>query len=371
MFELKVSSSKIEILKKDLLTSGRVGQQIKFIFSNEWNNLNKIIVFEAGNISRTITVLEEQEIYQIPWEVLECFDEELKCAVRGTSTDFKTIIPTIYINLGKIFRGADIRAGLTEELDPYPIDILPTKIKDIDELKEDVSVINEKDFKLTTTKKKESGQEYAIIPGTTTTHYQWARIDLSQIPKDYIEKYKNDLVIQVEVLFENRKSKTYHWECIQDTNRFYKYAYGYDTVPQYDKMHWSRPEYLEGKSGLLQAQLNISDEEWELGYKLIDRDYWIPAIKGAYINPPGKPGYWQYDADKYGIIGRNNNAKFRFSLLNKKTNILIHNKNTVEIHIDSPGGDSIYGNGKDSNIIVKDEYFNEWHITNRLNMKIK
>lgn len=132
-------------------------------------------------------------------------------------------------------------------------------------------------------------------------------------------------------------------------------------------MHWSRPEYLEGKSGLLQAQLNISDEEWELGYKLIDRDYWIPAIKGAHIGLPDEPGYWQYDDAKiYGIIGRNNNAKFRFSLLNKKTNILIHNKNTVEIHIDPPGGD-----GKDFNIIVKDENLNEWHITNRLNMKIK
>ena len=103
MFRLKVNKANIKILEKETITSGRMGLKISLEFSPEWENLNKIVIFEAGDLTRK-GVLAPNNIVTVPISVLEFYEKRLKIGIKG-SNGIDTIIPTIYADLGMILRG--------------------------------------------------------------------------------------------------------------------------------------------------------------------------------------------------------------------------------------------------------------------------
>lgn len=109
MIEVIVYNGNINIKKPETLTSGRIGHKIHFSFNNKWTGLNKKATFSAGNVHRTVDLDGEFECTAIiPSEVLETPDLDLTVAVKGFSNDFEIILPTKYLRLGYIHKGAQI-----------------------------------------------------------------------------------------------------------------------------------------------------------------------------------------------------------------------------------------------------------------------
>ena len=223
MFELSVNVSRIEVTKPDILTSGRVGHKVHFHFANNWEGLTKIAVFEAGERSRIVDITENDEIVTIPWEVLEFPDLELKVAVRGSSSNSQVVIPTIYVSLGYILRGADITGGLSASLEPYTLDSLANAIEEMklnkitlttekQRLKPEFNRINPTTYKI-----DKEPEEILYYPDQDNPSnlivkpLRYLKINLNNIPISWAEKHIDELYIGVEHFF-GKKGRAKHWE---------------------------------------------------------------------------------------------------------------------------------------------------------------
>lgn len=108
MIIIRADRAKAKAVNTELLTSGMVGPQVKFVFSNEWNGLNKTAVFRAGDV--TIDVLDSQwngNICTIPNECLATSGNTITVGIYGCNNDGDLIIPTVYARVGTVRVGAN------------------------------------------------------------------------------------------------------------------------------------------------------------------------------------------------------------------------------------------------------------------------
>ena len=102
-----------------MLTSGMVGAEVEFLFSDEWAPLIKTAVFIAGSQKRV--VLEgawRDNICIIPHECLAESDVHLLVGVYCTNIGGSLVIPTVYADLGMIWTGADADGETGAEASP-------------------------------------------------------------------------------------------------------------------------------------------------------------------------------------------------------------------------------------------------------------
>ena len=88
------------------ITSGSIGLRARFQFSEEWNKLNKIAIFETDNYKEPVEVPESGEVI-VPDSVLVYPWTQLRVGVRGESEDGDVVIPTVYADCGTISLGAN------------------------------------------------------------------------------------------------------------------------------------------------------------------------------------------------------------------------------------------------------------------------
>lgn len=106
MVKIKVNDSRAVVLESEKLTSGRIGLQCQFIFSEDWDDLVKTAVCIAGEVTKD--VLFTGDTITIPHECLANPCKELAIGVYGIGNSTNTIaIPTIYAVVGTIYQGAD------------------------------------------------------------------------------------------------------------------------------------------------------------------------------------------------------------------------------------------------------------------------
>lgn len=96
----------------DVLTSGMVGREVCLKFDESWVALNKTVVFQAGDITRTQTLSAVSGITTIPEDVLRHPFCRLYVGVWGKNTDDVEVIPTI------MAEGPFIRYGADPTADP-------------------------------------------------------------------------------------------------------------------------------------------------------------------------------------------------------------------------------------------------------------
>lgn len=87
------------------LTSGSVGRDVQFQFSDDWDDLVKTAVFETNNYKETATVPESGTL-AIPEDVLAYPGLQLRIGVIGKTAGDATVIPTVYADCGAIKPGA-------------------------------------------------------------------------------------------------------------------------------------------------------------------------------------------------------------------------------------------------------------------------
>lgn len=85
------------------ITSGTVGIPVEFIFDEQWDELNKMAVFRAGNVVKAVYDPGEDTV--VPWEVLATPKLWLRIGVCGVDNDGTEAIPTIWANVSKIHVG--------------------------------------------------------------------------------------------------------------------------------------------------------------------------------------------------------------------------------------------------------------------------
>lgn len=87
------------------VTSGSVGREVQFQFSDDWDGLVKTAVFETNNYKETATVTESGTL-AIPEDVLAYPGFQLRIGVIGKTADGATVIPTVYADCSMIKPGA-------------------------------------------------------------------------------------------------------------------------------------------------------------------------------------------------------------------------------------------------------------------------
>ena len=106
MFKLFAKKNVLEILQKELVTSGSVNvYPVQFVFDSEWNGLQRTAVFWAGNY-RVSVLLDSTGMCTIPWEVMQTKGQYLYAGVYGTK-DGEIVLPTMSANLGQIYQGTE------------------------------------------------------------------------------------------------------------------------------------------------------------------------------------------------------------------------------------------------------------------------
>lgn len=99
MFELYASKVKLTVRKKEQITSGSVNvYPVTFEFSEDWEGLDKVAVFRAGE--KTVSIQTDGET-TIPWEVLKEPGFVLYAGVYGTK-GAEIVLPTIWAQLNRI-----------------------------------------------------------------------------------------------------------------------------------------------------------------------------------------------------------------------------------------------------------------------------
>lgn len=104
MFILHANKTKLNVWQREQMTSGSVNvYNVKFEFSEDWDGLERVAVFQAGGDPVSI-LLDDSAECVIPPEVLTTPGIQLMVGVYGTRNG-DTVLPTIWANLGVIMQG--------------------------------------------------------------------------------------------------------------------------------------------------------------------------------------------------------------------------------------------------------------------------
>lgn len=118
-----------EMTSTEPLTSGMVGKKVQIDFSSDWDDLNKTIVFAAGEIIRAKKLTGSTAV--IPPEVMISPHHRLRVGLYGTNDDGTVVIPTIFA------KGPCIDVGADPTVDPVAAELpvwqkLHSQIGDLD-----------------------------------------------------------------------------------------------------------------------------------------------------------------------------------------------------------------------------------------------
>lgn len=95
MLAFHFSGASGEMTESQMLTAGMVGKQVKFTFSEEWDGLRKVAIYQAGGI--TESTVDVQEVDTIPPQVLSEPLQKLYVGVYGVAEDGSVVIPTVFV----------------------------------------------------------------------------------------------------------------------------------------------------------------------------------------------------------------------------------------------------------------------------------
>lgn len=103
---LYAEKSKLTVRQREPTTSGSVNVcEVRFQFSPDWDGMERVAVFRAGAVSRSV-LLGEDNICRIPWEVLKKPNIQLQAGVYGTRGG-EQVLPTVWASLGIIQEGVE------------------------------------------------------------------------------------------------------------------------------------------------------------------------------------------------------------------------------------------------------------------------
>lgn len=110
MFKIEVNTRSAKVVQRERMTTGSVGLSCEFDFSEDWNELNKIVLFgksvECFEDNDNGFVLDENNTCPVPFDILTTAGSTIVVGVYGYNDEGTIVIPTIYTSLGIVEKGA-------------------------------------------------------------------------------------------------------------------------------------------------------------------------------------------------------------------------------------------------------------------------
>lgn len=111
MFLLYAEKNKLTVRRRESLVSGSANvYQAHIEFSEDWDGLERTVVFQAGDKPVSI-LLDSSGLCGIPWEALAHPGRQLAVGVYGTR-DGAVVLPTTWASMGLILRGTQPGADM-------------------------------------------------------------------------------------------------------------------------------------------------------------------------------------------------------------------------------------------------------------------
>lgn len=116
MINIMVSKALAVVTNNETLTSGMIGARVQFTFSEDWDELSKMAVFKAGDVTKSVVQSEWSDgVCTIPHEVLFTPYEKLYIGVYGTDANNNIVVPTVWAFVGKVRNGVSSDAESSTE----------------------------------------------------------------------------------------------------------------------------------------------------------------------------------------------------------------------------------------------------------------
>ncbi len=107
MFILRASMNKLDVVRRELMTSGSVQvYPVKFTFDQEWDGLTRTACFKAGATAVSV-LLDDTNECVIPWEITAQAGVAVQAGVYGLGEEGAVVLPTVWGKLGMVELGAE------------------------------------------------------------------------------------------------------------------------------------------------------------------------------------------------------------------------------------------------------------------------
>ena len=132
MIQITVEGRRASVTNKEILTSGSVGIECQWTFSEDWAGLTKTAVFRFGEDGDgKEIVLTSTNRCVVPWEVLTEEGEPVFAGVYGINDETGTIVvPTVWASIGVVKPGVEVGTPAIPAPTPSEIDQVKTIAND-------------------------------------------------------------------------------------------------------------------------------------------------------------------------------------------------------------------------------------------------
>lgn len=113
MIHVMVRERDAEAQATEPITSGSVGLEVGFRFSEDWDGMGKAVIFKGSGTA--VDAALSGSSCTVPHEVLALAGGHLKIGVYGTKNEGQVVTPTIWADAGPVLEGAE-----PSELDTTP-----------------------------------------------------------------------------------------------------------------------------------------------------------------------------------------------------------------------------------------------------------
>lgn len=134
MYWVNVNKNTVDVVGSDVIVQNNVNAvQVKFSFSEEWDNLTEMIVFRGSG--KVIGVRPIDGITTIPWECCKVINDTIYVGAYGIDSDGTIVRPTTWGQIGRVVDGVDVDGVAS----PNPSDSTFVDIIDaLGDLKDDI-----------------------------------------------------------------------------------------------------------------------------------------------------------------------------------------------------------------------------------------
>lgn len=101
---IKINGAAAYVVCRSPIPAGIIGAQVTFSFDDLWDNRHKTVVFRTPHITKDVILAHETSV-TIPQEVVAKPCPCLQVGVYGT--DDKSVLPTLWANLGRVYDATD------------------------------------------------------------------------------------------------------------------------------------------------------------------------------------------------------------------------------------------------------------------------
>lgn len=107
MYWVNVNENTVDVVGSDVIVQNNVNAvQVKFSFSEEWDNLKEMVVFRGSG--KAISIRPIDGLVTIPWECCKTINDVIYVGAYGIDDNGMIVRPTTWGQIGRVVDGVDV-----------------------------------------------------------------------------------------------------------------------------------------------------------------------------------------------------------------------------------------------------------------------